>query len=425
MSVQAHKHISMLKDLYMETKKDRYNKKKSLKCYLDLGNDTVMLPLRYGIDKGVIADECEERYATTSAVFTGKLRDKQPLWYKHIVSTLADTRTCFLSSNCGSGKTIMTIKAIVASGMRAIVFFHIKGNRGQWEKEIASFSTLSTCILANFNTKKKGVPEADVYLAMKSDVKYMSQTFIDSVGFLAVDEAKLQCSQQYVNAFLHFRPRYAMALSADYTREDGFHVMIDHIFGKERILVLDKRPFDIIRINTIFKPVLKSTKGMDWNDVTEQMSVNKERNAYLASEIIVDLDAGHKIIALSKRVKQLEALHELLKDTKYKIGKYWGDSEGYENCDVLLAGVKKGGVGFDSKSSCSQVFDGKPFDTVHLLSSMKEVQQYVGRARADVVTVKDYVDDMGTFKKHYDIRLEWYKTLVNAKYTEKFMRMVI
>lgn len=412
--------------LYAPKDKRRRGEVKSINCNL-IRNEKLYVPLSYGLKKGSTIDK--SNHAKIDIQFKGSLRDEQKIPYNLFFNSLMEDHTSFLSARTGLGKTILAIKAICDLGLRAMVFIHIKSNIMQWNNEIQEFTNARVCILEKF--RKKTIPEADIYLGTKTEIKYMNDDMKASFGILICDEARLQCTQLCVHAMMAITPRYAIALSADYYREDGMHRAIDLMFGKESILVKDERKMTVWKMYTGFVPKIYNKK-IDWSDIVNQMSADEERNKYITKCAIDDVKNGRKIIIeceRSDKIKHIDILYNMLKEelgNKYKISTYYGDMSGYDNCDILIVSIKKGGVGFDAKSACKDTWDGRHFDVVYLSITGKLIQQKVGRARAPEITIRHFIDNFSSCEKHWLLNKKWYSDRGGeTTYKEAHAKMLI
>lgn len=417
------------KELFLESPVDKRHRNavKKVDAHL-IRNEKLYVPLAFGLTKGFEIDK--SNYVKTNIKFEGTLRDYQQEVYPSLLSSLRENNTGFWRFRTGFGKSVLAIKAITDLGLRTIIFIHNKTIIGQMANEISQFTDAKVCILEKY--RKKEIPEADIYIGTKTEMKYMSDDLKKTIGFLICDEARLQCTELCLHAMMNITPRYAIALSADYKRDDNMSRIIDLMFGKETIFIPDDRDLTIYKMYTGFVPKVIGKK-IDWTDIVNQMSSNEDRNKFITKCAVEDLNNGKKIIIeceRSNKIPHIDILHDMIVaevGNKFKISKYFGDmKDGYENCDALIVSIKKGGVGFDSKSSCKDVWDGRHFDTVYIVISGLLIEQKVGRAREKNVLIRHFIDNFSSCEKHWLVNLDWYKSR-KGKTTVKeyFQKMLI
>jgi hypothetical protein len=112
-----------------------------------------------------------------------------------------------------------------------------------------------------------------------------------------------------------------------------------------------------------------------------------------------------RIMVLSDRNQECINIHQLLIDhgevnPKLLIGseKKTSTSESRYDYRVIVAGVKKGGVGFNDPT----------LNVLFLLHDCKDVTQYEGRIRTLNCTIYVFVDDYRMFENHWKLQAKWF-----------------
>jgi predicted phosphohydrolase len=134
----------------------------------------------------------------------------------------------------------------------------------------------------------------------------------------------------------------------------------------------------------------------DWTHVINTISENEERHKLIA-KLAMDLP-GEKFMILGNRDVQSIAVHKILQDHK-EDAHLFIKQEKYRDCRILVAGMKKAGVGFNDPKLTALI----------LATDCTQVQQYEGRIRTSDNIIYDLVDHYGPFENHWKEREEWYR----------------
>jgi superfamily II DNA or RNA helicase len=197
---------------------------------------------------------------------------------------------------------------------------------------------------------------------------------------------------------------FVVGLSATPERVDGLHTLLELHFGpkKEFIKREEIKDFTVIKYKTKYKPVVSyqivyGQATLAWTNMMTSIADIKERWIEIA-EIAIS-EPKHKIILLCDRKEMATSIYEYLldkgEDAELLIGtkKTWDKTK-----RILVAGVKKGGVGLNDPSLTMLI----------VAADMKNVKQCEGRIRTTNNIVYDVVDDYKTFESHWSLREKWY-----------------
>ena len=427
--------VKLTKNLSFPKKKTRFCKRPgSIQGWIKYDENEWRVPLAWGIENGLKPKM--KRHKKIDIKSTIKLRDTQIEPYNNLAKHLAEYHTYFLQVPCGSGKTIMATHSIPLIGLLTLVILPDYNLLKQWAQVFMEFlpdaklfvlgKTNSIC-LKEFGIKDKNlvknINDADIILSLPTAITKLPYEDLRKIGYVICDEARLMCTEKILHCILHTVPKYLLGLSADYERQDNMHIIMDKLFGMKKHIEISKKPFIVHKINTPFSPNVEDPS--DWTQVTENLAKNEDINKEICKIILNNMEEDDKILVLCKRTFHVEIMEKLLAEIM-DVETLYKDKKGYKNCKLLIGTLKKLGVGFDGKNSCVQDYDNIPFNKLHLCADIKEgIEQPAGRVgRSENPEIFDYVHNMSTLRKHWDVREKWYLSR-NGEIKESFMKMKI
>jgi len=353
-------------------------------------------------------------FSFTSGSFTTSLYTKQtdPKKYRdqdimmtEALSKLKENHYVFLELATGYGKTACATYITSHFRLKTLILCHLSTvGHEQWPKEIEKFTTGFKVQVVKGKTLD---PTADIYIMGVLKASGMSKEVFKDIGLVIYDEAHIATPTACTKSLLKIHPRYIVGLSATPTdRDDGMQKLLYLYFGprKEFIKRTEVKDFTVIKYKTKYKPKLEYTmvRGrmtINWNEVMNSMSANVDRQREIAQLAIRHPE--HRILILSNRQDQCRGVHSILtesgEDSALLIGatKKWDKS-----CRILVAGMKKAGVGFDDSTLTMLI----------IASDVKSVKQYEGRIRTTNNLIYDMVDNFSTFERHWSEEREpWYR----------------
>lgn len=357
--------------------------------------------------------------------------------------------TVFIACFPGWGKTSIGNYFTSRLKLKTAVICHIDKVNEQWVEEFEKFSTAK---VQRIKGNAKLDPKADVYVFGVQKAASMSREDLQDIGLVIFDEAHIATITAFSVSLLRFQPKYVIGLSATPKRPDGMHKMLAMYFGplKNFIVREEVKDFTVYKVETPYKPTIKynvfqGKSSLDWTAVTNSIAYNEERQHYIAE--LVTKHPDHRIMILSDRQQECDAIYdklELLGETS--VLKLTGNAQekiekrgcGYEGCltkpsfnhlgekegawcskhkekgmvaikatkkkvdttnyRVLVAGMKKAGVGFNDPTLTMLI----------LVTDRKSVEQLEGRIRTTNNIIYDLVDDNKTLESHWRIRSAWY-----------------
>lgn len=346
-----------------------------------------------------------------SSTFKGSLLTKvtDPKGYRdqdvamaRALKTLREKRSVFLNLPTGFGKTACSTYLTTSLGYKTLVLCHLSTvGHEQWPSEYGKFTD---CIVQVVKGKELD-PKADVYIMGVLKADSMPSSVFKDIGVIIYDEAHIATVTACTKVFLKVRPMYLIGLSATpEDRSDGLHKLFEPFFGppEEWIKREEIKEFTVIKYKTSYKPkieyiTVQGRSTINWNTVINSLANNPERQKEIG-----DLALEHpneRIMILSNRKEECEGIHKYLlgkgEDSEILIGtkKKWK-----KDCRVLVAGMKKAGVGFNDPTLTMLI----------IATDSKNVKQYEGRIRTNNNIIYDVVDNYSSFESHWRIRESWY-----------------
>lgn len=227
-------------------------------------------------------------------------------------------------------------------------------------------------------------------------------------GTVLIDEADVMCTQLAVNEMVNMYPRYMIGMSATVSRQDGLHKVLDIFWGSRSQWIIRQKTFgetssmDIRVVHTGFHIESKRNRrgALDWTSMATDVMNIWERNIMIRNLCLLHRDK--KILVLCKRKDHVEILVDLLSKAGEDVGSYYGNARSYYDANVLVATISKAGRGYDDKQ-VSRSFDGRRFNMIILVMTMKDADQAIGRGlRGTSLLLYVLVDDNPTMKNHAD-----------------------
>jgi len=397
------------------------NQSKTIHIYLvneDAENRPCNIPFHYGIsltlkDPSIELDRPSRKVlGTMSRSFHGSLREEQKNCRDQALSLLQSHKSVMLSCFTGFGKTVTAINMSSKIKLKTFIVVPKRPLLGQWEAEILKFiPDASVMVVEPHKIKKLDVSNPpDFCIINACNIHKLDKNFIKTYGFVVVDEAHLQMTEKLSENLLHLTPRYLLGITATPYREDGYNVLFDLFFGKEKVQYTLNKKHTVYRVRTGFIPdeekYLKygsnyKTK-LDWNGILDEQSKDKKRNQLIIN--IVSKFKDRVFLILVKRVEHGQLLLTHLEQLGEKVTSLLGKQQNFnKDARILIGTNSKIGTGFDHPR----------LDTLLAAADMVSYYiQFIGRVmrRKDVEPIIfDLVDNHPTLKKHFEKRSKVYR----------------
>lgn len=403
------------KELSVKSKKSLYNPNpKPNYAFASNRNDgKIYLPLGQYSEYLTEFPHLLEKYPHTNLEFVYELytaetdpkdhgRDQKTV-ARQAIQQLKSHHTVFIAAFTNYGKTALATYLMCWSKLKTMVVCHSNILKGQWRDEIVKFTGGSAHV--QIIKGRKGLdPNADIYIVGVQKASTLERKDLLDIGLVIIDEAHICTATAFTKSLLKFQPMYIVGLSATPDRRDGLDSLLYIYFGspKEFIIREEVKDFTVVKYQTSYQPEVSYTVvyGIvipDWSKIITSLANIEERWKEIAEIAISHPD--NKIIILCDRQKMAKNIYEYLLEKGDSVEILIGNKQKWDRSKrVLVAGVKKGGIGLNDES----------LDMLILAADMKDVRQCEGRIRPTENLVYDIVDYYKTFEIHWKERESWY-----------------
>lgn len=327
----------------------------------------------------------------------------QDIVFKEAMARLKSHHTVFLSLPTGFGKTGMGNYIGCKLQHKILVTCLSDTVADQWVDEFKQFSNAKVQRVEG----KKGLdPDVDVYVIGTIKASSMDSAYFRCIGTVIFDEAHIATIRAFTSLMFKIRPQYLIGMTATPKRSDGMQTLFYPFFGGKSHFIYRflKKDFVVRKVLTNFEPVIDyqivyGRCTVKWATVISSIATNPNRIKFVINMITKEAP-GHRVLVLSDRKDECRAIYEGLQKQGLSVGLLIENIKKYpEECNVLVAGMKKAGVGFNDPT----------LTKLFLMTDVKDVIQFEGRIRTNNNLIIDFVDNYTTFHKHFLIREKWYR----------------
>ena len=379
-------------------------------------------------------------------VFSGRLRDEQPLALKKLL----ENDNGILCGTTAFGKTVTAIKLIAERKVNTLILVDKVSLISQWKEKLSVFLTINEPFPCTdiSGTRKKGESKSIVGqmgagkqalngiidIAVMQSLNRMGEVkgCVKDYGMIIVDECHHVSAFSFEMILKNVNAKYIYGLTATPIRKDGHHPIIFMQCGPIRYRddakkQAEKRPFDhfvIPRFTSFNAPLDKEKKDISIHELYAGIIENEMRNQLIVDDVVQCHKNGRNCLVLTERTAHAESLaNELskrvpdvillmggmgIKETRQTMTRI---SETPEDRPLTLVATGRYiGEGFDEPR----------LDTLFLampVSWKGTLEQYAGRLHRlfetkSEVLVYDYVDvRVRMLEKMYNKRLAGYSTI--------------
>lgn len=313
-------------------------------------------------------------------VFRGCLRGGQSVADEAVIGAYRKGQYGgWIKAACGTGKTVTALHMIARLKTPTVVLVHKTDLMKQWVARIEQFLPDANVVTVRANAPC--IRNAHIVIATFQTLYSRIDTFRDSgffdhFGFLVSDECHRVPAQTFGRVLNCFSARYRLGLTATPKRRDGLEHILNWSIGPQLCTMEGKTLSGSYYVSEWDwgKTKMPKIRGGDLNTARfiTMVAENKDRNKTIAVIIKKAVKAGRKVLALTDRVSQLDALEALLDDANGVV-KFRSPDDmeqaSSSDCKVILATYGMFGEGTDVPS----------LDTLVLCTPRSRVEQMVGR----------------------------------------------
>jgi len=362
------------------------------------------IPFAIGTKYGIKA-KSKKLLKKSLSEFNGELRDYQKIIKGKAIKQLNETGNCLIAAMPGCGKTCMSIYIACKIKLKTLIILNRVVLKKQWKESIERFTDSKVQNITSKTTELK--IDCDFFLVNALIVPKLGRELFKHIGICIVDELHMIMAEKMSNAMKYIIPKYLIGLSATPYRNDGLDKLIELYFGEAKITYEIKRQFDVYKIKTGIKYMIKLAKNgkIDWNNVIEQQSNHRGRNKLIVR--IVQMFPSTTWLIIVKRIEQGEYLINMLQQEGIVTESLLGKKQDYKkNCNAfkcLVGTTGKVGCGFNDVEINGLIL------ASDVLSYFEQTLFRVIRTLDAKPVIIDLVDDNGVLIKHYKERLKSYK----------------
>lgn len=365
------------------------------------------------------------------APFSGQLRSDQ----QEALAAMVRHDFGMLVAPTAFGKTVTAAAVIARRKVSTLVLVHRAELMRQWQERLGSFLELSGQKIGVIGAgKKKPTGMLDIAviqsLARRDDLPEL----LSQYGQIIIDEAHHLSAQSFEAVLNEANSRYVLGLSATPVRSNGHHPIIFMQCGPIRHVA--KRPTHVpkelvVHVNHLPTPPIPPHASIQ--EVIRLLAEDSNRNARIVADAITALNAGRKVLLLTKRTEHLDLLYELLNDIPQPRFLLHGRMKTKERQVVIesLADLPDDAphILLASAQLVGEGFDHAPLDTLILtlpISWEGTLQQYAGRLHREhssktEILIHDYVElDNPQLSRMWEKRQRGYRAMGYRVETNQF-----
>jgi superfamily II DNA or RNA helicase len=214
----------------------------------------------------------------------------------------------------GGGKTEIGLAFACGCKTRTLVIVHTKDLFEQWEQRAAS--ACPTMPLGKIQGKTCQVEHLTIAMAQTLK-RYLDKggKFWRQFGAIIVDESHHSAAETWEWVLNTCPAYYRFGLTATERRADGRHPLAKFLLGPVLKKVKFESQVDLavqpIRTGFGFKRVVYRGQ-YDWSKMLRILASDPERNRRIVEPLIAEALAGHTVLVLSRQIKHLEHMAEMM-----------------------------------------------------------------------------------------------------------------
>ncbi|HEY0589384.1 MAG TPA: DEAD/DEAH box helicase family protein [Pseudoduganella sp.] len=334
--------------------------------------------------------------------FTGMLRPDQ----QDALNAIAQHDFGMLVAPTAFGKTVTAAAMIAHRKVSTLILVHRAELMRQWQERLGTFLELGEKKIGLIGAgKKKSTGMLDIAVIQSLARREDLPEVLNQYGQVIIDEAHHLSAQSFEAVLNEANSRYVLGLSATPVRSNGHHPIIFMQCGPIRHIA--KRPTHVPKelvVQVEYLPAPSIPPRASIQEVIRLLSEDDARNARIVADAVAALNAGRKVLLLTKRTEHLDLLHEHFKGLPQPCFLLHGKMKTKERQAIIqrLSELSDGTphILLASAQLVGEGFDHAPLDTLILtlpISWEGTLQQYAGRlhrehaSKSDIL-IHDYVE---------------------------------
>jgi superfamily II DNA or RNA helicase len=259
--------------------------------------------------------------------FLAELNKEQKYLYGNFESELRNNAEGFGAflyvSPTGTGKTILMLRAAKETGQRTLILFSTEQIKRAWYKGISLAFGLAPNDIGMIQKSKWRIGDyvtlASIATLARRKARW-SELFAE-FGTLVVDEADTVGAPSFWQFISECPARYVIGATATENGDKGANHYLRACFGKTRCRVLASTKdtatsMAVRRVEMHYTKFAHNTPSslLDWNELSEALMTDEERNRLIIHHVIKDYRNGERILLVTKRLVHVEVLVQMLRE---------------------------------------------------------------------------------------------------------------
>ena len=353
--------------------------------------------------------------------FQGQLREFQKEPYEKLIEKLKKEKSTVFQFDCGSGKTVLALKALAKLGYRTLFLVNKKFLLEQTKARAKEF--IPGIRIGEIHGSTIDIADKDLVIGMVQSIsmKDYDPAIFNNFDFTIFDEIHNMSSDVFSRVFFKTGSYYNLGLSATPERKDGLSKVFKWHLGGEVESFMRKYEGLPVLVNVITYSIeSKWTKEeliefprerINFSKMLTNIASNKRRTA-LICKIIIDIlkcEPDRNILVLSDRLTHIHTMDEILRSAGIDAGIYVGKKK---QQDLEFATTKQVIIGL--YQLCGEAFDVSKLNCLVLASPRSAIIQVVGRILRNQSQNKhpiiiDVIDDFSIYPNQAKKRIKYYK----------------
>ena len=276
-------------------------------------------------------------------------------WYQEeAVEAAIAKQNCLIRAPTGSGKTTTAIALLARLQMTTLVIVWTSGLLEQWRERLMRELSLAKDEIGVIGGGSVSVRAVTLAMQQTLIAKFKHGEFpalCSHFGLVICDEVQRFAANTFLAVVDRFDSQYRVGVSADETRADGKEFLVYDVFGgvahevTQSELVESGAVLDVECrvVPTEFRAPWYTAQiqegAPDFNRLLDELVVDKERNALVASLAASEASVGEQVIVWSQRVEHAQRFDALLSAMGVRTGIMLGGEEWRVRFEEAKAGL--------------------------------------------------------------------------------------